>query len=86
MDTDKHKIDAVLASKEVKELEGIETFHQLTKWFFNPLKMKPRTIIAILLIIYGLIICFVRHNFILFIFMISLTILRIVVLSRVENG
>lgn len=75
MDTDKHEIDAVLASKEVKELEGIETFHQLTKWFFNPLKMKPRTIIAILMIIAGLIIGLVRHNWIFFIVMLSLTIL-----------
>ncbi len=52
--TENPELDQVLASENVKELEGIETFGQLVKWFFNPKGMKPRTILTIIIIIAGL--------------------------------
>ena len=70
------ELKKVLASDEVKELEGIETFMQLAKWFFNPLKMRTTTIISLILIAITLILGIYRNEWLPFVVIVSTTILR----------
>lgn len=70
------ELKKVLASDEVKELEGIETFMQLAKWFFNPLKMRTTTIISLILIAITLILGIYRNEWLPFVVIVSATILR----------
>lgn len=70
------ELKKVLASDEVKELEGFETFIQLAKWFFNPLKMRTTTIISLILIAITLILGIYRNEWLPFIVIVSTTILR----------
>lgn len=70
------ELKKVLASDEVKELEGLETFMQLAKWFFNPLKMRTTTIISLILIAITLILGIYRNEWLPFVVIVSTTILR----------
>lgn len=70
------ELKKVLASDEVKELEGLETFMQLAKWFFNPLKMRTTTIISLILIAITLILGIYRNEWLPFVVIVSATILR----------
>ncbi|MBO4542068.1 MAG: hypothetical protein J5725_02675 [Bacteroidales bacterium] len=70
------ELKKVLSSDEVKELEGLETFMQLAKWFFNPLKMRTTTIISLILIAITLILGIYRNEWLPFVVIVSTTILR----------
>ncbi|MBQ4477488.1 MAG: hypothetical protein II945_02650 [Bacteroidales bacterium] len=70
------ELKKVLSSDEVKELEGLETFMQLAKWFFNPLKMRTTTIISLILIAITLILGIYRNEWLPFVVIVSATILR----------
>ncbi len=70
------ELKKVLSSDEVKELEGLETFIQLAKWFFNPLKMRTTTIISLILIAITLILGIYRNEWLPFVVIVSATILR----------
>ena len=70
------ELKKVLASDEVKELEGLETFMQLAKWFFNHLKMRTTTIISLILIAITLILGIYRNEWLPFVVIVSTTILR----------
>lgn len=70
------ELEKVLSSNEVKELEGFETFIQLAKWFFNPLKMRTTTIISLILIAITLILGIYRNEWLPFVVIVSTTILR----------
>ena len=70
------ELKKVLSSDEVKELKGIETFIQLAKWFFNPLKMRTTTIISLILIAITLILGIYRNEWLPFVVIVSATILR----------
>ncbi len=50
------ELENVLSSKEIKELDGIETFEQLVRWFFNPLKIRVNTIFELIFTAIALII------------------------------
>lgn len=69
------ELKKVLASDEVKELEGIETFMQLAKWFFNPLKMRTNTIIELIFTAITLIIGICWNIWIPFVVIVSVEIL-----------
>ena len=67
-------LESTFASGEVKELEGVETFQQMVKWFFNPMKMQPRTIVELSLVVAGLIVGIACNHWTFFLIMLILTI------------